>query len=424
MSSGPLYGVRVLEFTQIIAGPFGCMMIADLGAEVIKVEPPGGEPWRQFSQFLPGEAKTFQSMNRGKRSLVLELSDPKAQAIVHRLIPTIDVVVSNYRPDVPARLGIDYETLRAIKPDLIYIDNTAFGRKGPWATRPGYDIVVQAVTGLMAGEGKVDEQGAPAQVSSTAIADFGTGLAIAWATSTALYHRERTGEGQFVETSLLATALAFQGGSVMEHPMADAAARNPMRERRRQLAAEHAPYPELLAARNPLATYPGNIFYRPYATQDGALAIGALSAGLRAKVRKALETDFLGQDDPEFDPRNPAFVAKAQAAVDAAVALVATKTTAEWMEIFEREGVPAGPVQFPEDMSTDPQVLANDMIIDLEHELSGSQQMVAPILKFSATPAVVTQASPPLGRDTEAYLREAGYSDSEIEELRAAGVVG
>ena len=140
-------------------------------------------------------------------------------------------------------------------------------------------------------------------------------------------------------------------------------------------------------------------------------------------MRKALETDFLGQDDPEFDPRNPAFVAKAQAAIDAAVALVATKTTAEWMEIFEREGVPAGPVQFPEDMSTDPQVLANEMIIDLEHDLSGPQQMVAPILKFSATPAIVTDASPPLGRDTEAYLREAGYSDGEIEELRAAGVV-
>ena len=142
MASGPLDGIRVLEFTQIIAGPFGCMMLADIGAEVIKVEPPGGEPWRLFNQFMPAESKTFQGLNRGKRSLVLKLDDPRAQRIVHDLIPSVDVVVINYRPDVAARLGIDYETLSQLRPDLIYIDNTAFGCKGPWAHRPGYDIVV------------------------------------------------------------------------------------------------------------------------------------------------------------------------------------------------------------------------------------------------------------------------------------------
>ncbi|MEX2032605.1 MAG: CoA transferase, partial [Dehalococcoidia bacterium] len=130
MASGPLQGIRVLEFTQIIAGPFGCQHLADMGAEVIKVEPPEGEPWRLFSQFMPGESKTYQSLNRGKKSLVLRLQEPEAQQIVHRLLPSIDVVVINYRPDVPAKLGIDYETLKALKPDLIYLDNTAWGRKG------------------------------------------------------------------------------------------------------------------------------------------------------------------------------------------------------------------------------------------------------------------------------------------------------
>ena len=123
MASGPLQGIRVLEFTQIIAGPFGCQHLADMGAEVIKVEPPEGEPWRLFSQFVTGESKTFQSLNRGKKSLVLKLQDPKAQEIVHKLMPTIDVVVINYRPDVPAKLGIDYDTLKALKPDL---------REGAW----------------------------------------------------------------------------------------------------------------------------------------------------------------------------------------------------------------------------------------------------------------------------------------------------
>ena len=163
------------------------MMLADMGAEVIKVEPPGGEQWRAIAPFMPGESKTFQSLNRGKQSLVLKLDDPRGREVVHRLVPSIDVVVTNFRPDVPARLGIDYPTLRELRADLIYIDNTAFGRKGPLAMRPGYDIVVQAVTGLMASDGKLDENGTP-RPTSPAVADFSTGLAIAWAVSLALFH--------------------------------------------------------------------------------------------------------------------------------------------------------------------------------------------------------------------------------------------
>ena len=423
MASGPLDGVRVLEFTQIIAGPFGCMMLADMGAEVIKVEPPGGEPWRLFSQFMPGESKAYQELNRGKQSLVLQLADPRAQDVVHRLIPSIDVVVINYRPDVPARLNIDYETLSAIKPDLIYVDNTAFGRKGPMAHRPGYDIVVQAVSGLMVGEGKFEEDGSPKAISSTAIADYGTGLAVAWATCAALFHRERTGEGQMIETSLLATALAFQGGAIMEHPIADAAFRAPARERRRELQAEGAPYRELVEARSPMGAYYGNIYYRPFRTSDGAVVIGSLSPTLWAKVRTALDTDFLGFADPDRDPNDEAWVAMATKQLATIEAHVATKTTAEWLAIFEREGVPAGAVQFPEDMSEDPQALANDLIVELDHELSGPQKMVAPILKFAKTPLEAQGAAPRLGRDTDRYLAEAGLDAAAVEALRSAGVI-
>ncbi len=419
MSAGPLSGIRVLDFTQVIAGPFGCMMLADLGAEVIKIEPPGGEQWRVISPFMPGESKTFQSLNRGKRSLVLKLDDPRGQEVVHRLVPAIDVVVTNFRPDVPVRLGIDYPTLRALKQDLIYIDNTAFGRQGPLALRPGYDIVVQAVTGLMVSDGKLDESGTP-RPASPAIADFATGLAIAWATSAALFHRERTAEGQLVESSLLATALAIQGGSVMENPAADEAQRNPARERRRKLQGEGAEFRELLAVQRPPG---GGLYYRTFRTRDGHVAIGALSKRLREKVRAAVGTDFLGRDDPDFDMYDAGFRKRSRAATREVEETMAKKSTAEWLEIFERVGVPAAPVQFPEDMSEDPQVTANELIVEVEHELTGPQKMVGPILKLGASLASVRSASPVLGAHTDQYLREAGYDSAEIAELRDAGVV-
>lgn len=418
MSAGPLSGIRILDFTQVIAGPFGCMMLADLGAEVIKVEPPGGEQWRVIAPFMPGESKTFQSLNRGKKSLVLKLDDPRAQEVVHRLVPSIDVVVTNFRPDVPARLRIDYPTLRALRPDLIYVDNTAFGRQGPFALRPGYDIVVQAITGLMVTDAKLDSGGTP-RPTSPAIADFATGLTIAWAVSTALFHRERTGEGQLVESSLLATALALQGGSVMENPAADQK-RNELREQRRRMQTEGTPFPDLLAVQRPPG---GGLYYRAFRTRDGMVAIGALSKRLREKVRAAVGTDFLGRDDPDFDMYDPGFRERSQTATRQVEETLAKKTTAEWLEIFERAGVPAGPVNFPDDMSDNPQVLANDMIVDVEHEASGSQKMVAPILKLSSSPASVSGPSPVLGRHTDEYLREAGYDDTEIAALRRDGIV-
>ena len=419
--SGPFSGVRVLDLTQIIAGPFGCMMLADQGAEVIKVEPPGGEPWRQIAQFMPGESKSFQSLNRGKRSLVVRLDESRGQDIIHALIPSIDVVITNFRPDVPARLRVDYETLRAIRPDLVYVDNTAFGRRGPWAELPGYDIVAQAVTGLMAGEGKVSDRGHPLYIVSSPVADYATGLAIAWAASAALFHRERTGEGQLVQSSLLATALALQGGVVMENPKADADFRTPARERRRELERGGAPYAE--QARVRAAPGRGGLFYRAYRTKDGAVAIGALSKPLRAKARRALETDFLGQEDPDYDPKNPDFINKARRAARAVEARMLTRTTAEWLAALSREGVPAGPVQFPEEMAFDAQVRANELMVELDHELSGPQQAVGPILKFSTAGAPELRASPPLGRDTDACLGEIGYAPEQIAELREAGVV-
>ncbi len=420
---GPLNGIRVLEFSQIIAGPFGCQNLADMGAEVIKVEPPEGEAWRQFSQFIPGESKWFQSLNRGKRSLVLALRDPEAQAIVHRLIPEIDVVVINYRPDVAARLGLDYDTLRAIRPDLIYVDNTAFGRQGPWAQRPGYDIVAQAVTGLMALDGKLDDNGtAPSPISSP-VADYGTGIVIALGVCAALFHRQQTGEGQMVETTLLNTALAMQGSSVMQLAAADEIPMAKMAQIA-ALRAEGAPYAELQDVykdRGALGAL--NVYYRCYETRDGAVAIGALSASLWEKVRAALETDFLGFADPNLDPTDPDQLASAVASVREVEAHVRSQTTAYWLERFEAHGVPSGPIQFPEELATDPQIEANDMVVDLNHDLSGPQRQVGPLLKMSATPTAAQGSSPPLGRDTDDIIASAGYSKDELADLRTRGII-
>ena len=421
--SGPLAGVRVLEFSQIIAGPFGCQNLADMGADVIKVEPPEGEAWRQFSQFMPGESKWFQSLNRGKRSLALALREPAAQAIVHRLVPQMDVVVINYRPDVAARLAIDYDTLRALKPDLIYVDNTAFGRRGPWAARPGYDIVAQAVSGLMALDGKFDPANGAPQPVSTPVADYSTGIVIAWGVCAALYHRERTGEGQVVETTLLNSALALQGSAVMQLPAADALVEARMQQvaTLREAGAGYAELQDAYQQRGAQGSV--NIYYRCWETSDGAVAIGALSPSLWAKVREALETDFLGFADPDFDMTNPDSLAAGQARVRELEQQVRARTTAEWLQRFEQCGVPCGPIRFAEELVDDEQLSANEMIVELNHDLAGPQRQVGPLLQMSQAPLAAQGSSPPLGRDTDAILAAAGYSPDEIAQFRAAAVI-
>jgi len=424
MAAGPLEGIRVLEFTQIIAGPLACQNLSDMGADVIKVEPPEGEPWRLASQFMPGESKVFQSLNRGKRSLVLDLAKEEAQEVVHRLVPEMDVVVINYRPDVARRLRIDYPTLKALRPDLVYVDNTAFGRRGPWAERPGYDIVVQGVSGLMAAEGKVDsESGAPGVIVSVAIADYATGLAMAWGVCAALFHRERTGRGQLVESTLLQTAMAVQNSTVFDLPAADEAVQLVMDDVGRLRAEGHG-YRDLVAAYSRGAWYKANIYYRGWETKDGAVAIGALSPPLREAVRAALETDFLGANAPDADLLDEAWLEQAEARVREIEAQVREKTTDEWLEIFERHGVPCGPVRFPQELLDDPQVEANEMLVELEHELSGPQRQVGPVLRMSDSPLAAQGPSPALGCDTEAILSEAGYDAAEVAALREAGAVG
>jgi formyl-CoA transferase len=418
--SGPLKGVRVLEFTQIIAGPLGCQLLSDLGAEVIKVEPPAGEPWRIYAQYVPLESKVFHALNRGKQSLAIDMAAPEAQEAIHRLMPSIDVVVINYRPDVARRLGIDYETLSALRPDLIYMDNTAFGRHGEMANRPGYDIVVQAMTGLNAAVGKVDERGNP--IAPPAVADTTTGYAIAAGVSAALFHRAMTGEGQRVETSLLANALTIHMSAFSAIPAADAEEREAFAAMLDNARETGVPYADFLKQRDALIRNRHNFYYRCFVTSDGAIAVGALSASLRAKVRAVLGVDH-NRDEPGYNPHDPEQQRIDEEVMMTVEAMIRAETCEHWERAFEAGGVPVSRINFVQELVDHPQVLANDYVVELEHDLTGPQRLAAPPWTMSKTPPRAQGASPPLGRDTEEILASLGYSIEEVEKLRACGVI-
>ena len=360
------------------------------------------------------------------KSLAIDLTKPEATEAIHRLVKDVDVVISNYRPDVPGRLGIDYETLRAIKPDLVYVDSTAFGRKGPWAMKPGYDIVAQGASGFTSAGGRFDENGIPMLPGGTATADFSTGYAIAWGTCAALFHRSQTGEGQLVETSLLANALVFLGGSFMSLPPADELVRTAFLKDLKESRERGDTYREIVERRQQriAAGQVGNIYYRNFLTKDGAIAVGNLSASLRQKMRDVLGIEYDPRDhDPEWNPRDPETMKFGSELVAKIEAMIVDNTSAYWVEKLEAAGVPVSELYFTEELDEHPQIIENEYVVHLDHDLSGPQSMVAPPHKMSESPPTPQGASPPLGRDTDAILASAGYSEDEIAALRAADVV-
>ena len=249
MSTGPLDGINVLEFSLVVAGPATGMHLSDMGANVIKVEAPGGEPYRNAAAVVQGHSKIFTWLNHGKQSLEINVRAPEGLAAIHRLIPNIDIVVINFRPGVPKRLGIDYETLSAIRPDLIYVDITGFGSKGPLAGRSASDIVAQAYGGAIASDAKVDEDGAPVSIGLSA-GDLPTGMAATMGALAALHHRERTGEGQLVSASLLRSVLSLTGIASMREQASDSVAMEPAVEARERVIAGGGSYDDIIRMRN------------------------------------------------------------------------------------------------------------------------------------------------------------------------------
>ena len=427
MREGPLSGIKILELSQIFAGPFSGVNLADLGANVVKLEPPSGEGLRSIGAFAPGESKGFHALNRGKRSLVIDLRDERGQALVHRLIPRYDVFTVNARPSVPPRLRVDYETLRQFRPDLIYLENTGYGTRGPNAERAGSDIIAQAYSGLLAGDGKVDEFGAPMQITATAPADYTAGLAGAMGVCAALFHRSRTGEGQYIGTSLLAAAMALQGIFVSRLPVIDAVMRDPMLERLDERRRSGGSYGELLQIRgHPLRELGSafRIYYGGYEVKDGAIILGALTDANRDQIRRVLGIEDDPTADPEFNAFDPESEAQAERVRARVESILRTRTVSEWIAACDAAGAPASAVHFPEEMSDDEQIEALGLMLDFEHELTGPEQMVGPLVEMPGVAIGSELPSPPLDRHTDEILREDGLADAEIAALRASGVVG
>ena len=421
---GPLHGVRVLEFSLIFSAPFAGLQLADLGADVVKVEPPGGEPFRSLFAAVPANSKIFQSVNRGKRSLELDLRKPEAREVVYRLLPEFDVVLINYRPGVAERLGLGYEALREIRPDLIYAEISGFDRGGPYERKPAADMIAQAYAGSIALDGKMTDDGAPVWPPMV-IADFPSGLAAAIALTSALYHRERTGEGQRVSVSTLRSILAMLCYYVNVEPVHDAYGRDLVLEKLQSARAAGADYRGLIEAREgsvrsgaPLVTY-----WRGYSASDGGLVMGAVTKEGRDALRGVLGIDDDPTDDPDYNQFAEDSADIVEALQERVAEIVRQRPVAEWIERFEAVGAPVAPVLFPEDVADHEEGARH--FVELEHAITGPQRFVGPMFDLERTPTSVAGPSPVPGAHSDEVLAAlGGYSAEEIAALREAGVVG
>lgn len=421
---GALAGIRVLELSQIVAGPLVGVLLSDMGADVVKVEPPEGEARRNSAAVVPNEGKYFQSLNRGKRSLTVDLARPEGAALIRRIIPTFDVMVINYRHGVAGKLGIDYAALRALNPRLIYASITGFGETGPMATRAGSDIVAQAYSGLMANEAKVDEFGAPQQISASTFIDRSSGTVAAMGICAALLHRERTGQGQSLHVSLLHSALELMSHQVMREPVHDVTVRDPLLSELQDTRTSGARYDAIAAIRKAqgprFASH--RLYYGGYHTKQGALVLGALTPQNRKAIRAILDMHD-PTDEPGFNAADGDNRAKLEQWRREIQEKLLAAPAAEWVERLLAAGVPASVVNFPEEMSDDPQVAAAGMMAELEHDLTGPQRVVGPVVRMSGTPTEARRPSPPLAGHTREVLREGGIPEGEIDALLAAGVI-
>ncbi len=389
-----LEGLRVIDVTQAMAAPFCTMNLADMGADVIKVEPPGGEDMRRGSAGRGGESGTFMTMNRSKRGITVDLKQPEGVQIVRRLAATADVFVQNYRPGAARRLGIAWEDLAPLNPRLIYCSISGFGATGPYAPRGGYDLIAQGMSGIMSVTG--DEDGAPAK-AGLPVCDLAAGLFGAYGILAALEHRERTGRGQLVDTSLLEAGLALTVREATEYWVTGQA-------------------PRALGSANRRATP-----CQALRASDGWLTVGADTDRRFAALCRALERAELAAD-PRFAGAGERLRHRA-ALIGEIEKTTAHETRAHWLARLDAEGVPAGPVNTYPEALADPHTLARGMVVDLVHPIAGAIKALGVPVKLSDTPGAVDRAAPTLGQDNAAILTEVGYSEAEQRELKARGVV-
>jgi crotonobetainyl-CoA:carnitine CoA-transferase CaiB-like acyl-CoA transferase len=388
---GPLTGITVLDLSAYIAGPYGCSLLADLGAEVIKVEPPTGDTLRQYPSTLPGESRAFLGVNRSKRGIVIDLKKPEGLRVLLRLVTRADVLVHNFRPSVPERLGIDYDSLREVNGRLIYCALTGYGSNGPMKDRAGYDQVLQAITGICTfqGEGRSEPE-----IAYGSVVDFYAAALLAYAVNAALYHRERTGEGQNIGVSLLGSALAMQATRFI---WADAEPRKVWRDMR---------------SGGVTGIHPA---------EEGYIYISANTPHFWQAL-----CELTGLEELWADPRFGTVRQRAENAAEIVPRLRAAlmkHTALEWEDIFS-ERVPNAAVRDIDAMFDFEQVLAEEMVTTVEHPSVGRYRCLQRPVKFSATPGPAPFSAPAFGENAEAVLKSAGYDAGEIARLRTDGVIG
>ena len=393
---GPLAGMRVLELAQIMAGPTCGAMLADLGADVIKVEKiAGGDDARGYREpRVNGISAPFLIVNRGKRGIALDLKRPEGRDILLRMVRTADVLIENFRRDTMDRLGLSYDVLAAENPALIYCAITGFGRDGPLADSGGFDLVAQGFAGLMSITG---EAGRPPVKTGNPVSDINAGILATVGILAAYAHRLKTGRGQIVDTSLMEAAL--------QQTYWHAASFFATGESPGPLGSAH------------ILTAP----YQAFRTSDGWINIGGANQSNWERI-----ADVLGHPEWRVDARfatNTARMQNLPALVTAMNDVLARKTRAEWLALLDAAGVPAGPVHTLGEALTHPQTLARGMVVDLVHPQAGPTKALGCPIHFSETPTAITRPAPVLGEHTREVLREHGYADGEIDAFVAAGVV-
>ncbi|WP_288251849.1 CoA transferase [uncultured Hydrogenophaga sp.] len=396
VSAGPLAGLRVLELSQIMSGPTCGLLLADLGAEVIKIEKlPGGDDSRGYRDpQVNGVSAPFMMLNRHKRGLALNLKLERGQQVLKRLVENADVLVENFRLGTMDKLGLGYDTLSAINPALIYCAITGYGRTGPYADKGGFDLIAQGFAGLMSVTG---EPGRPPVKGGNAVSDMNAGILATVGILAAYIHRLKTGQGQIVDTSL-----------------ADAALQQTYWHAAVWFATQRSPQPTGSAH---LLTAP----YQAFEASDGWINIGGANQANWERI-----CEVLGHPEWRADPRfasNSERMAHLDELVERINAVVRTRSRADWQAAFDAAGVPAGPVHTIGEALSHPQTLARGMVVETVHPQAGPTRGVGCPIHFSATPTPASTAAPLLGQHTRELLREAGYGDAQIDELIDEGVV-
>ena len=395
-ATGPLAGLKVLELAQIMAGPTCGSLLADLGADVIKVERiPDGDDTRRYAEpQVNGESAAFMMMNRNKRGIAVDLKTEGGRRVLKRLAERADALVENYRKGALDRLGIGYETLRAINPALIYCAISGYGRSGPAADKGGFDLIAQGASGLMSFNG--EPGGAPSKIGSP-VTDINAGILAALGIVSAYVHRLKSGQGQFVDTSL------FEAGI-------------------HQTAWQAAFFFATGASPGPLGS--AHVLAAPYQafpTRDGWINIGGANQSNWERVARLVGAPELIVDARFID--NAARMAHREELVRLLGERLRLRTTNEWLEGLDAAGVPAGPIQTIAGMTADPQTLAREMVVELDHPAAGRTRALGVPVKFASTPASVRRPSPTFGQHTREVLREHGFEDAEIEALAGEGAI-